>query len=116
MATTFGCKSANLRAAIGPCIGPDSFQVGEDVVMIFKEQSFPLEDIWFFNKGEGESPMYHGHHIDLVKANCWLLEEAGVLPENIRAAGIDTYMDESFFSARREGISCGRILNVIEMR
>lgn len=26
--------------------------------------------------------------------------------------GIDTYTDESFFSARREGTGCGRIINV----
>lgn len=115
MASTFGCKSANLRAVIGPCIAAESFQVGEEVVKIFKEQGFPLNDIWFFNKGAGESPMYHGHHIDIVKANRWILEEAGVLPENIQASGIDTYTDESFFSARREGISCGRILNVVEL-
>ena len=57
--------------------------------------------------------MYHGHHIDLIKANIWLLEQAGVASENIQACGIDTYTDESYFSARREGVECGRIINAI---
>ena len=57
--------------------------------------------------------MSGGHHIDLWKANCWLLEKAGVKPENIQVSGIDTFTDASFFSARREGVHCGRIINSI---
>ena len=45
----------------------------------------------------------------------WLLEQAGVKPENIQVCGIDTYTDESFFSARREGVECGRIINSIKL-
>ncbi|MBR1678349.1 MAG: laccase domain-containing protein [Bacteroidales bacterium] len=33
----FGCKAADLQAVIGPSIGPDSFQVGEEVAMQFKD-------------------------------------------------------------------------------
>ncbi len=115
MEIRFRCRAEDIRAVIGPCIGPESFQVGEEVVTCFKEQGFPMDDIWFFNEGEGESPMHHGHHIDLVKANTWLLGQSGVLPEHIQAAGIDTYTDESFFSARREGTECGRIINSIRL-
>ena len=49
------------------------------------------------------------------KANRWLLEQAGVKPENIQVCGIDTFKDESFFSARREGVKCGRIINSIKL-
>ena len=115
MKSQFGTEGKDLKAIIGPSIGPDSFQVGEDVVKYFKEQGFPLDKIWFFNEGKGDSPMYHGHHIDLIKANTWLLEQAGVAIENIQACGIDTYTDESFFSARREGVECGRIINAIKL-
>lgn len=115
MKSQFGTEGKDLKAIIGPSIGPDSFQVGEDVVKYFKEQGFPLDKIWFFNEGKGDSPMYHGHHIDLIKANTWLLEQAGVATENIQACGIDTYTDESFFSARREGVECGRIINAIKL-
>lgn len=115
MKSQYGTEGKDLKAIIGPSIGPDSFQVGEDVVKYFKEQGFPLDKIWFFNEGKGDSPMYHGHHIDLIKANTWLLEQAGVATENIQACGIDTYTDESFFSARREGVQCGRIISSIKI-
>ena len=111
----FGCKPEDIRAAIGPCIASESFQVGEEVVGYFKEQGFPLEDIWTFRSGHPEIPMHDGHHIDLVKANEWLLEACGVSWGNIITAGIDTYTDTSFFSARREGVGCGRIINAIKM-
>ena len=84
-------------------------------VKYFKDQGFPLEKIWFFNEGTGDSPMYHGHHIDLWRANAWLLESCGILRENIRIAGIDTYSDPSLFSARREGVECGRIISAINI-
>ena len=60
--------------------------------------------------------MAGGLHIDLWEANRWLLETAGVLPENILVVGMDTYSrGDLFFSARREGISCGRIINSIRL-
>ena len=115
MKSQFGTEGKDLKAIIGPSIGPDSFQVGEDVVKYFKEQGFPLDKIWFFNEGEGSSEMYHGHHIDLWEANRWLLEQSGVLKDNIQVCGIDTYTDPSFYSARREGVNCGRIISAIKL-
>ena len=115
LAQRFNSKPENVHAILGPSISPDSFQVGEEVVKYFKAQGFPLDSIWFFNEGEGESPMHHGHHIDLWKANTWLLEQSGVNPDNIQVAGIDTYSDASFFSARREGAECGRIISAISL-
>lgn len=111
----YGTDPADIKAVIGPSISPDSFQVGEEVVRFFKEQGFPLDRIWFFNEGVGDSPMFHGHHIDLWKANAWLLEQSGVDISHILFAGIDTYTDPSFFSARREGVACGRIINAVKM-
>ncbi len=111
----FGSVAADLRAVIGPAIGPDSFQVGEEVAEQFKRAGFPMDGIWSF-RGEGDgSPMSGGHHIDLFEANRWLLEEAGVPGRNIRVCGIDTYTDPSFFSARREGTACGRNINAVRL-
>jgi len=115
MKQDFGSDPADVRAVIGPAIGPDSFQVGEEVVQFFKEQNFPLDDIWTFHPGYTGVPMADGHHIDLFKANRWLLEEAGVPAASIQVAGIDSYLDQTFFSARREGISCGRTVSVIRL-
>ena len=113
MTVKYRCDAAAIRAVLGPSIGPESFQVGEEVAEHFKNADFPMADIWSFQgKGDG-SPMSGGHHIDLWKANRWLLEKAGVKPENIQISGIDTFTDNSFFSARREGVQCGRIINSI---
>lgn len=113
MTVKYRCDAADIRAVLGPSIGPESFQVGEEVAEHFKNADFPMADIWSFQgKGDG-SPMSGGHHIDLWKANRWLLEKAGVKPENIQNSGIDTFTDNSFFSARREGVQCGRIINSI---
>lgn len=111
----FGCRPENIRAALGPAIGPASFQVGEEVVQFFKEQNFPLDDIWTFRPGHSDIPMADGHHIDLFKANRWLLEESGVPAACIQVAGIDTYTDPTFFSARNEGIDCGRTISFIKL-
>jgi len=115
MARQYGTEAGDLRAVIGPAIGPDSFQVGEEVVEKFREAGFPIVDIWSF-RGEGNGkPMSGGHHIDLFKANRWLLEKAGVQPGNISVCGLDTYTEESLYSARREGPACGRNINAIRL-
>ena len=112
----FQTRPEDLSAVIGPAIGPDSFQVGEEVVAQFRKAGYPMERIWS-DRGPGDgSPMSGGHHIDLWEANRWLLLQAGVQPENILLAGVDTYTSPDFFSARREGIQCGRIINAIGLR
>ena len=112
----FNTRPEDLVAVIGPSIGPDSFQVGEEVAMKFKEAGFPMDAIWSFqSQGDGR-PMSGGHHIDLWEANKWILQESGVPEENIRLSSIDTFLDPSFFSARREGIDCGRNINAIMMK
>ena len=109
----FGCNAEDLRAAIGPSIGPDSFQVGEEVVAQFEASGFPMDAISSFRGAGDGTPMSGGHHIDLWEANSWLLTTAGLLPENIQVCRIDTYTSASFFSARREGTRCGRTINSI---
>ena len=112
----FGTDPADLQAVIGPAIGPKSFQVGEEVAEKFKNAGFPMPMIWTFDGPGDGTPMSGGHHIDLFKANRWILEDCGVRPENIQVHAVDTYLDLSFFSARREGVHCGRIIHAIRMR
>lgn len=111
----YGTKPSDLLAAIGPCIGSDSFQVGEDVARMFKDAGFPMDRICKFMGPWGKKPMSGGHHIDLPEACRWILLEAGLEEDNILVCGIDTYLDSSFYSARREGIECGRNINAIRM-
>jgi YfiH family protein len=114
----YGTEASDLKAVIGPGIGPESFQVGQEVVDAFSDSGFPMAEILADcgpKAPTADNPMAGGLHIDLWKANCWLLEQAGVKPENIQVCGIDTFTDESFFSARREGVECGRIINSIKL-
>ena len=115
MESDFGCKPSDLSAIIGPAIGPDSFQVGEEVVEKFKDAGFPMPRIWSHRGPIDGTPMSGGHHIDLFQANIWILEECGIPAAGIFVSGIDTYIDPSFFSARREGPACGRIINSIRL-
>lgn len=135
MGEEFGCRASSLLAVIGPSISLESFQVGEEVAARFLAAGFPSSVVVddgpisapCFTSGSSLSSsmlgptaphksMAGGLHIDLWAANRWLLESAGVLSSNILVAGIDTYSrNDLFFSARREGISCGRIINSIRL-
>lgn len=108
-----GTHPEDLRAIIGPAIGPDSFQVGPEVVEAFREAGFPMERIWSVRQPVSGRPMSGGHHIDLFQANQWLLAQSGV--RDISLMDIDTYTDLRWYSARREGTACGRNIHAIRL-
>ena len=115
----YGTEAAHLKAVIGPGIGPDSFQVGQEVADEFAAAGFPMEQILKDcgpKAPTADDPMAGGLHIDLWQANRWLLEQSGVPAANIQVSGICTYRNnDRFFSARREGTKCGRIINCIKL-
>lgn len=113
MVSTFDTKPEDVRAVIGPGICRRCFQVGEEVVAAFKDTGFSLDGIYSWNGGKVEGDLSTGHHIDLIEANRRNLIEYGVLEKNISICGICTYEDESFYSARREGVQCGRNISGI---
>jgi hypothetical protein len=119
MRQLYGTCASDIHAVIGPGIGPDSFQVGPEVADQFAQAGFPMERI-LKDCGPKDptpaNPMQGGLHINLWSANSWLLEQAGVEPQNIITTGICTYRNNHlFYSARREGTKCGRIINVIRL-
>jgi copper oxidase (laccase) domain-containing protein len=102
MQQRYGSEPENLKVAIGPSIGPDAFEVGDEVYEAFCEGGFEMEKIAFKRTGKW--------HIDLWQANALDLQQAGIARENIEISGICTYQQhEDFFSARRLGIKSGRI-------
>lgn len=115
MKQTFGSSPANMKAVIGPSIGPESFQVGEEVVEKFDKAGFPMEKIWSFHGPGNGTPMSGGHHINLWESNNWLLQQSGLPAPNIQVVAIDTYTTPAFYSARREGPHCGRTINAITL-
>lgn len=103
---TMGTNPRDLRAVVGPCIGPDSFEVGEEVVDAFLQAKFPPSVV---RRGFFKRP-----YIDLWAAAVHELELSGVPLEAILVSGIDTYAcPDRFFSARRLGIQSGRIYSGI---
>lgn len=109
VAKRFGINPQNFRAAIGPSISLDSFEVGDEVYDAFHSAAFDMNAIASRLRGKW--------HIDLWKANTLQLIEAGVHADNIFVSGICTYKQYTdFFSARRLGIESGRIFSGIIIR
>lgn len=101
----FDCDPSSMRAAIGPSISIDKFEVGDEVADRFRVEGYDMSDISFRNAESGKI------HIDLWKVNSLQLESSGIKSENIKIAGICTYSNPAkFFSARRQTIHSGRML------
>ena len=109
--TTYGTQPSNLHAIIGPGIGPESFEVGDEVYDLFAQAGFPMETL-AKRYPDSRNPQAEKWHINLWECNRLQLIEKGVNPENIHVSGIDTYTNyDRFFSARRH--FDGRIINGI---
>ena len=107
----YNTQGEDIFAAIGPCIGFDAFEVGDEVYDAFKQNDFPMEYI------SGWKYETHKWHIDLQMANSVQLIDFGVPTEQIDICDICTFTHyEKFFSARRLGIKSGRILSGIFMK
>jgi YfiH family protein len=99
----YGTRAENLRAAIGPAANSCCYEVGDEVIEVFKER-FPESNYLF-------TPTREGHaRIDLHAANRDQLILAGVLPDRVQIAPLCT-MDRTdlFFSYRREKKLHGRV-------
>lgn len=104
---SLGAQPERIRAAIGPSIGPNSFEVDEEVVEAFMKESFPREIVL---------RNFTRPHIDLWAAAAYLLEESGVDLMHLLVSGVDTLTtDDSFFSARKLGIESGRTFTGIKL-
>ncbi|GEM45725.1 peptidoglycan editing factor PgeF [Deinococcus cellulosilyticus] len=95
-----GAELKHTRAAIGPGISVSQYQVGKDVADQFMREGFPAQCL------------QRDHHLDLLAANVFVLEEAGLQPEQIWTAGRCSTEPE-FFSYRRDAGVTGRMWAVI---
>ena len=108
MCATYGSHPDQLRAVIGPGISLDSFEVGQEVYDAFQAAGFAMAAI---------SERREKWHIDLPACNRQQLIDSGLRAEHIELSGICTYSQHAdYFSARRLGISSGRIFNGIMLR
>ena len=85
------------------------------MALVFKEFGFPVDRIWNFRGARAENSMEGGHHIDLKECVRISLVDCGVPADNIQVSDIDTYIDDRFYSARREGPQTGRNINAVKM-
>ena len=114
MSNVYGTQPSDLIAVIGPGICADCFQVGEEVALKFKEAGFNLDSVWSFRGPKTGAGMTGGHHIDLKEACRQTLVECGIRNENVQISDICTYDDNNLlYSARKEGIECGRNITYI---
>ena len=109
--STFGTQPEHLHAIIGPGIGLDSFEVGDEVYDLFANAHFPMNQ-FAQRYPYTRNPQAEKWHIDLWECNRLQLIKKGVNPQNIHVSGIDTYQNhDRFYSARRK--DNGRIINGI---
>jgi hypothetical protein len=131
MQLEFGCKPADLLAALGPSIGPCCYEVGVELVTKFTAQFADAHDYfdeprtgdepnpiqWLNMAPPGHQPPPKRVHLDLRKANRSQLIASGLRPNNIYSTDLCTgCRTDLFFSYRREGPLSGRFMSVVGIR
>lgn len=105
MVSEYGCDPADIRAAIGPSICQDCYEVSEDVIEQFKE-SF-AEELWtelFYKKENGK------YQLNLWRANEAVFREAGIVKEHIAVTNVCTHCNpDILFSHRTTGDKRGNV-------
>jgi polyphenol oxidase len=105
-----GCNPGDLVACICPSIGPECYEVGEEVRAAAIGGIGPHAEA-FFTSGPGGKP-----HFDLWHANTDALIRVGVPAQSIHVSGICTLCRNDLFpSHRREGAAAGRFAAVIAL-
>ena len=108
MADAFGSRPADLITAIGPSIGPDDYQVGDEVVAAVTRYFGDANGLIARNPSDGTA------YLDLWAANQRDLERAGVT--QIEVARLSTARQTAdFFSHRAEQGQTGRFGAVISL-
>lgn len=111
-----GGKSQNIRAAVGPCIHPKSYEVGGDLCDAVLSASAWARDL--FAPAEKNGGCQDHYFFDLPGYVSGRLARMDI--GHIEVLGFDTYADDNqFFSYRRTthrgGGDYGRMLSVIGM-
>jgi YfiH family protein len=114
MVATYGCRADQVRAAIGPSIGPCCFEVGPEVVDTARQA--------FADCADGDAAQLVSReqvngkaHLDLWSANAIQLRDVGV--RSIETAGVCTKCNsEVYFSHRATGGRTGRFAALIGLQ
>ena len=109
MGGRYGCLPSALLVALGPCIGSECYEVGEEVFRNFEREGHQSD---FFRPHPSKEKKYF---FDLKGENIAQMLSLGIDEENIFDADCCTHCDKSFFSYRRDGGKAGRMLSFIGM-
>ena len=100
MVNRYGSKRENILAGIGPSIGPDHYEIGDEVITKVW-QTFGQDASGLLNEIDG------GIHLNLWEANRILMQRSGV--QQIQIAGICTHCHiDDWYSHRAEHGKTGR--------
>jgi len=107
MVQSYGSSPINIIAAIGPSIGPEIYEVGNEVVKGVRK-SFQNTGLLLQINSAGK------FHFNLWEANRQILLESGLQGKNIEILGECSFtQNDRYFSARKEGIETGRMVSGI---
>jgi len=107
MQERYGADPGAIMVALGPCIGKDCYEVGEDVRRAFAAPELPDSA---FRPVTGRKDKFL---FDLRSANRLQLLELGVKAGNIFSVDICTHCHPDYPSYRRDRDPCGRMLSFI---
>lgn len=108
MKTAFGSDPQDIWAFLGPAIGVECYEVGEEVIDAWEDAMGTATSSQAVLRGKPRP------HFDLTVANRSLLERAGVRPEHIEEVATCTKCRRhSSFSHRGQGPSTGRFAAMI---
>ncbi len=104
----YGCEPADIIAGIGPSIGPDHYEIGENVINQVKNSFSGFENDMLITR---ENKVY----MDLWQANSHLLTKSGV--RRIVNAQLCTACDTTrWYSHRVENGLTGRFAAVVGLK
>lgn len=110
MGATFRSDPAGLRAAFGPAVARDCYEVGAEVREAFLKAGFPPA---VFSGRAGRTDKFL---LDLVAANLFLLTRAGVDESRVYVTGGCSHCRPDFYSYRRDPSERRRLHNFIGLR
>ncbi|NUU99534.1 hypothetical protein XO12_05290 [Marinitoga sp. 1154] len=111
MIKEFGCNPKDILVALGPSIGPESFEVKEDVKNFF-EKIFNEKNFSFSNEiiKPGKNEKYL---IDIWKTIEYTLINTGIRKEHILNSNIDTYKNTDLLFSYRKEKNTGRMAAIM---
>ncbi len=109
MKDNYGSDPSTLQVGLGPCIGSECYEVGNDVFQSFAKDSHAQKFFRYhpFRKGK--------YLFDLRGANLSQLRRMGVKEGNVFSIALCTHCDQNFLSFRRDK-KAARMLSFIGIK